>query len=556
MKIGLALHSGGHLDSVTQFARRITEICSDSHRVLQLPPAADYMSRIEGERAAEEVVSGSDVLVGFSRMLLPLLAARSRLGIHRPCLLFVQGAFPRGAITIRPLLPYLTTSDLLIANCSADVKLIHKFAPEAQVELLPWPFDSKTFYPLPPDERMAVREQLGITGQSQMLLYAGRLTVEKNLHTVLRAFAAIHQVQSDTHLLLAGPVQDVPFLEFGVAPLHYAQSIDKAIKALQLPVECVRYLGRIEGERLRLLYNAADAMINLTLHHDENFGLAQVEAIACGTPVIGTAWGGLRDTIQDGINGFKVRTVVSRLGVKVDWWDATNKALLLLAERARDNRFDRTTVQATSAAYLPERFHTRLEALLTSVAQRPPQETQRLSASRFAQEFWDVCAGGGRPNAQYIPGSYSFQLYRELILSYADSTAECATNEPELESTDILSLASPVVTVVDNATLRVGDPLYPFECRIPEDLSTSVTAVLTAMLEEPAITVSRLTGVCLRDHALARNAIGWMLSLGLILRSGQFDGSIAPDGIRGASWRPPFAIQKIDRYTTDFVVFE
>ena len=51
---------------------------------------------------------------------------------------------------------------------------------------------------------------------------------------------------------------------------------------------------------VREFYNIADVAINLTLHHDENFGLAQVEAMACGLPVVGSLWGGLKDTIRDG----------------------------------------------------------------------------------------------------------------------------------------------------------------------------------------------------------------------------------------------------------------
>lgn len=45
----------------------------------------------------------------------------------------------------------------------------------------------------------------------------------------------------------------------------------------------------------------ADIGINLTTLISENFGYTPVEMQACGLPVIGTDWGGLKDTIVDNV---------------------------------------------------------------------------------------------------------------------------------------------------------------------------------------------------------------------------------------------------------------
>src|SRR6185503_14896704 len=100
---------------------------------------------------------------------------------------------------------------------------------------------------------------------------------------------------------------------------------------LGIPEEKIHFMPNMEPDNLRNIYNAADAVINLTLLHDENFGLAQVEAMGCGTPVIGTNWGGLKDTIVEGESGYKISTVAtSALGVKVDWWEGLQKTVALL----------------------------------------------------------------------------------------------------------------------------------------------------------------------------------------------------------------------------------
>jgi glycosyltransferase involved in cell wall biosynthesis len=67
----------------------------------------------------------------------------------------------------------------------------------------------------------------------------------------------------------------------------------------------VRFTGRIEPSELPFFYSACDVFVVPSVL--EAFGLATVEATACGKPVIGTDVGGIPDTITDGLNGFLVK---------------------------------------------------------------------------------------------------------------------------------------------------------------------------------------------------------------------------------------------------------
>lgn len=64
--------------------------------------------------------------------------------------------------------------------------------------------------------------------------------------------------------------------------------------------------------------NIADIGINLTTLISENFGYTPVEMQACGLPVIGTEWGGLKDTIKDGITGYLIDTIHSKFGARIN----------------------------------------------------------------------------------------------------------------------------------------------------------------------------------------------------------------------------------------------
>lgn len=63
----------------------------------------------------------------------------------------------------------------------------------------------------------------------------------------------------------------------------------------------ITYVGALDEKGMRAAYRRADAFISTPLV--ESFGQTATEAQACGTPVIGTDTGGLKDTIESGITG-------------------------------------------------------------------------------------------------------------------------------------------------------------------------------------------------------------------------------------------------------------
>lgn len=74
--------------------------------------------------------------------------------------------------------------------------------------------------------------------------------------------------------------------------------------------EKIRFLGAVEHSRLPRIYAAADVFVapSITLDNGgvEGFGLVLIEAMAAGTPVVGTRSGGIKDIISDGENGYLV----------------------------------------------------------------------------------------------------------------------------------------------------------------------------------------------------------------------------------------------------------
>ena len=95
-------------------------------------------------------------------------------------------------------------------------------------------------------------------------------------------------------LTICGPIQDDAYYAKQVAP--------------RVDGDAVRYLGNVGGAQRAQVMAQAAALLH-PLGFDEPFGLSVVEAMACGTPVVGYRRGALVETVTDGVTGFLVDDV-------------------------------------------------------------------------------------------------------------------------------------------------------------------------------------------------------------------------------------------------------
>ena len=555
MKVGMTFYSSNplvpiQLDSIKHVAKSMSDAISARHELVFLPPEFSYASREDTARMSEEFVRSCDVIVGCPSGQIP--AARQRIGSSVPMVGFLLGVLPRGGWGLDFQARYLTTNDPLVANCAADLELARKFFGNADARVVPFAYDERAYYPVDEAERSALRRKLGFREQDRVLVYAGRITLQKNVHTLLRVFGAVQRIVPDACLVIAGPTMEHGSLEFGVTPLNLANTVRKTISSLGIPEDRVRLLGNVTVNSLRGLYNVADVKVNMTLHHDENFGLTQVEAMACGTPVVGTAWGGLQDTIVDGVSGYKVSASLTGSGVKASWWEAVNRIVSLLEDPAARERFRESCVRHAAEHYSQARYEAALVELLESSVAAAGSPSEPLQVSEFAKELWSTCdPGGGTPPFRH--GHRSYELYRELMDPVAACSAEHVPCGAALEPRQVLSLATPA-TVDADGRVGIDDPMYPFHLEVPERLREPVQAVLAVVREEPAITVERLSRA-VAGHAGAPDALAWMLDAGLLLRTAPVEGWIDPQRIDRRMSEPVFRIERLDRMSTDFIVF-
>jgi hypothetical protein len=353
--------------------------------------------------------------------------------------------------------------------------------------------------------------------------------------------------------VIAGPTLDDGSDEFGVVPLNMANTVRRLISRLGIPDGRVRLIERASPGQVRELYNVADVKVNLTLHHDENFGLAQVEAMACGTPVIGTAWGGLKDTIVDGVSGYTVSTSVTPSGVKVSWWEAVNRIVGLLRDPAARERFRASCIRHAEQ-YSQARYEATILDILDAAVAGRDRPAEPLQATDFARELWSTCHVADEDCAPYLRSPRGLALYQELMAPIAGPTPEHVSLDEALEPQHVLTLAAPLRDH-GNGQFRMDDPMYPFDVNVPAPFREAFATMLSVLREEPAMTAERL-GRALPDGVPnADAAVQWMLCMGHLLRTRPVDGWVAPEQIGRRMGEPLFQIERFDRMSTDFLMF-
>ncbi len=112
----------------------------------------------------------------------------------------------------------------------------------------------------------------------------------------------------------------------------------------------VRFLGRVGGERLRELYRGALCLLQPGV---EDFGIASVEALACGCPVAAAGRGGVLDVVDDGIHGV------------LHPEDGGAGAVAAAIDKVRQIRFNSLDLRRRAESFSGARFREEIQSLLS-----------------------------------------------------------------------------------------------------------------------------------------------------------------------------------------------
>jgi glycosyltransferase involved in cell wall biosynthesis len=156
---------------------------------------------------------------------------------------------------------------------------------QARMTLIPYGVDTNLFKSIP-----NARIELNIPIERKILLYVGRISPEKGLKFLIYAMQILCKKTEDIELHLIGSGDE----QVNLQNLAHHLGIEHKVV----------FHGQIQKSKLSIYYSAADVTILPSL--SEGLPRTMLEAIACGSPFLGTKITGIEDHIQDRKTGFLV----------------------------------------------------------------------------------------------------------------------------------------------------------------------------------------------------------------------------------------------------------
>lgn len=176
----------------------------------------------------------------------------------------------------------------------------HYGADAGRIRVIPCGVDLRRFQP---GDRASARAALGVPPDAIMLVCVGRMEPLKGMDALIRAAARLIR----QHPAWRERLQVVLVGGDDEAHAERWNSEQRRLNALRhelgIPTQ-VHFVGAQPQERLPLYYIAADVVAAPS--HYESFGLAALEALACGAAVVASNVGGLALTIEDRRSGLLV----------------------------------------------------------------------------------------------------------------------------------------------------------------------------------------------------------------------------------------------------------
>jgi len=211
-----------------------------------------------------------------------------------------------------PLAPW----DALICTSTAVAETIRRVH-EAETDYLRWRFGKTVTISCPQlpviplgvhtadfsftdEERTQARTELGAEPDEIVALYVGRYASHGKAHP-LAMFQGLEAPAQRTGRRIAA-------ILCGWAPTKAHDALFRAAAAEYAPSVRTLFTDGRKAEERKRSWAGADIFVSLVDGIQETFGLTPIEAKAAGLPVICTDWNGYRDTVRDGVDGFRIRT--------------------------------------------------------------------------------------------------------------------------------------------------------------------------------------------------------------------------------------------------------
>jgi glycosyltransferase involved in cell wall biosynthesis len=223
----------------------------------------------------------------------------------------------------------LRHADFLRAISTSTRRQLERWMPEKSVAQFPTWTDIDVF----------LRTHTNQDRRSQNIVYVGVLIPRKGVHHLINAFACVGRDFSEACLLIVGHEENK----------SYADGLKKQVAQLGLDGR-IRFVKAMPQADLAVYMRRACVFVLPSV--SEGLGRVVVEAMATGTPVIGSNVGGILDMVKDGVTGFLVPPSDEHaLAEKIRWFLGRPKEAREMGQRAQATAKQFFSTEAYVAGY-------------------------------------------------------------------------------------------------------------------------------------------------------------------------------------------------------------
>lgn len=301
-----------------------------------------------------------------------LIKIRSHLSIDSPFLIYLHGM---SSLLCWPFHHYglskiLKTNDIFLSSAKKDLDLFSLTYENSTSKIIPFGLKSKI--------NKSIRKTKPSVPQ---FAYVGRLSSQKNLHTLFFCFYLYKRMDNrkDFHLHIFGSEDNLGSPNMGLQEESYAAYLQKLTRDLKLDNE-VTFHGFQPREKLYSEFVPQEyCFISLSIHSDENFGMALLSSLSQGAEAITTNWGGHLDFDEYFDNQLSTVDVLSSdFGPTINF----EQALLMINNYA--------SKMTSHKSRLPERYDLKKQtSLLLHIINDAKAEGTPLKISALSKEVLD-----------------------------------------------------------------------------------------------------------------------------------------------------------------------
>lgn len=151
-----------------------------------------------------------------------------------------------------------------------------------------------------------LKNKFGLSPNSKVILHASRIISGRR--DILKAKGILNLITSFSKVSLSDPGVNL-VIAVAVPPKVFEAKFNEALRKLKKYIKLNKvghkvFIGQFAINQMPLVYRGSDIFVLAS--EGETFGQVFIEAMACGTPVIGTRVGGVPEIIKNGYNGFLI----------------------------------------------------------------------------------------------------------------------------------------------------------------------------------------------------------------------------------------------------------